>query len=212
MVCKKCGRSFNDNLRTCPFCGVGQETQINIKRLENELEKLKIEDKTSNFCDEENTNYKTILDIEDIIYDLEDLKIKEDKNDDIILPRVEPVSDEDLIELIEDIKDNKDLFIVDRSQYQYKLPEKKVEQPEVINSNNEMYVPKTDNEQLGIRDLYNKQRLYNYDKENNEKPEIIELPKSVTEEYAQPYKNKCKRIKLKKEKVRLAAMIRPSML
>ena len=126
MVCKKCGRSFNDNLRTCPFCGVGQETQINIKRLENELEKLKIEDKTSNFCDEENTNYKTILDIEDIIYDLEDLKIKEDKNDDIILPRVEPVSDEDLIELIEDIKDNKDLFIVDRSQYQYNYQKKKL--------------------------------------------------------------------------------------
>jgi len=118
MVCKKCGRSFNGEISTCPFCGVGQENQINIKKLDNELEKLKIEDNTSNF-NSEKINNKTIIDIDDIIYDLEELKIKdEDKNDEII-PHVEPVSDEELIELISDIKENKELFIPDKSQYQY---------------------------------------------------------------------------------------------
>lgn len=157
MVCKKCGRSFDDNSNTCPFCGVGQENQINIKKLENELEKLKIEDNTSSFYDDEKDEFE-IFDIEDIIEDLEDLKIKDEKKDDTPVPRVEPVSDEEIIDLIEDIKENKELFVRDKSQY--------------------MYIPKKENtdNNISINELYNKQKLYNPEEYKTENQVEIELP------------------------------------
>lgn len=157
MVCKRCGRSFDDNSITCPFCGVGQENQINIKKLENELQKLKIEDNTSSFCGVKTDDFE-IFDVEDIIDDLEDLKIKDEKKDDTPVPRVEPVSDEEIIDLIEDIKENKELFIRDKSQYQY-IPKK-----EELDNN------------ISINELYNKQKLYNPEEHKLEKKVEIELP------------------------------------
>lgn len=180
MVCRKCGKSF-DNNNTCPFCGVGQENQINIKRLENELERLKIGEDSSNFNDVQN---KPLIDVEDIIDRLESLKIKDEEENNEIVPRVEPVSDEELIELIDDIKENKDLFIVDKSQYQY-VP-KKVEEPELIDIDEDIDIidveePKSNN--IGISDLYKKQRIYYPEAINIEKKEEkVELPHVVENE------------------------------
>lgn len=173
MVCKKCGMSFNDNINTCPFCGVGQENHINIKRLENELERLKIGENTSNFNDVQNTNEPN-LDVEDIIDILENFKIKEKEINDTPIPRVEPVSDEVLIELISDIKENKELFITDKSQYQY-IP-KKVDEPELID------VSENTTNNIGLNDLYKKQKLYIPEEPKPEKDKLIELPKVVTNE------------------------------
>jgi len=162
MVCKRCGRSFNVENSTCPFCGVGQENQLNIRKLGNELEKLKMEEKTSSF-NNVLPNDKPILDIEDIIDDLEELKFKDDDSIDEIVPHVEPVSDEELIELISDIKENKELFVTDRSQYQY-IPKK--EETRLSDNRND----------IGINDLINKQRLYYPDDIRNENKINIELP------------------------------------
>jgi len=176
MVCKKCGRSFNDS-STCPFCGVGQENQMNIKKLKNEFKKLKIEENTSSFNSDGTLN-KPLTNIEDIIDVLEELKIKDKTQDNEIVPRVNPISDEEIIEVIEDIKENKELFISDKSQYQYI---KKVEE--------------TDNN-VGINDLVKKQKLY-YQEDLVPKENVkIELPQVVTNEiYKIDSKNKQKNYK-----------------
>ena len=170
MVCKKCGRSFNDNSKSCPFCGVGQESHFNIKKLENEFEKLKIEDNTSSFYDDKIDDFE-IFDIEDIIDELEELKIKNEKNDETPVPRVEPISDEEIIDLISDIKENKELFITDKSQYQY-IP-KKQDDTKFINKNN-------DHENIGLNDLLKKQKLYNPEEARIEKKYDIKLPEVLT--------------------------------
>ncbi len=131
MVCKKCGKTIMDTKQVCPYCGVGQNHSINLSKFNRELEDLKIGNNSSSFSSEEEINFNGPIDVEEIIEDLEELKIKEKDEEEKILPRVELVSDEVLEEVIENINENKELFRKDRSYINYNIkPQQKEEQQE----------------------------------------------------------------------------------
>ena len=187
MVCKKCGRVFENSSGTCPFCGVGQENQINFKKLENDLENLKIEDNTSSFYSDKNTDNIPNINIENILEDLEDLKIKEAPKEEKPPQKVELVSDKELLELMQDIKENKDLFTTDRSQYQY-IPKKEpeIEIIDIDNNQNQKIIndikdnrKDVNKQEMRLNDLFQKEKLYNPETPKPEKINDIELPETL---------------------------------
>ncbi len=89
MVCIKCGRIIDDNLKTCPYCGVG----------------IKVKNNFSDFNDSDSVKNNRNMDLEGFIDDLEDLKIKtNDNNKDLKSDqKATIISDEELENVLDDI-------------------------------------------------------------------------------------------------------------